>query len=143
LVDFLVIWYVLQPFGIFYVHLVHFLVIWYLFWLFGIFHPFWYIVAKNLATLVQGTRVLREFQRRKQQRQRWQEQRSHGDGRAAGKKSSRSRTRPPTQSSGEENSARCDQKFCEKTDQFCQKWSLKILSTEEISDQNMVIKIKK
>jgi hypothetical protein len=50
LVYFTAIWYILQPFGIFYSQLVYFTAIWYIFWLFGIFSGYvvyflviWYI----------------------------------------------------------------------------------------------------
>jgi hypothetical protein len=52
LVYFIALWFVLQPFGIYYCCLVYFIVVWYIFGSFGIFSLFWCIVkTKNLATL--------------------------------------------------------------------------------------------
>jgi hypothetical protein len=52
LVYFMSIWYILQPFGIFYSRLVYFTAVWYIFWLFGIFFPVLVCCSKkNLATL--------------------------------------------------------------------------------------------
>jgi hypothetical protein len=55
LVYFMSIWYILWPFGIFYGHLVYFMAIWYILWLFGIFSgylvylfPFRYVVSRKI-----------------------------------------------------------------------------------------------
>jgi hypothetical protein len=50
LVYFTAIWSILRPFGLFYGHLIYFMAIWHIMW--QNFHPFWYIVTKNLATLM-------------------------------------------------------------------------------------------
>jgi hypothetical protein len=45
----------LSPLGVFYLNLVYFVIIWY------IFPPFWYIVSKNLATLVEKHKLKKEM----------------------------------------------------------------------------------
>jgi hypothetical protein len=77
---FVVIWYILWPFGIFYAHLVYFMAIWYILWPFGIFFPFWYVVPRKIwqacnscslvskktveGTICDGKCFLRKHQRR-------------------------------------------------------------------------------
>jgi hypothetical protein len=44
-------WYILCPFGIFYVHLVYFTTLWYFLFPFGLFGPFWYVEQRRFQPL--------------------------------------------------------------------------------------------
>jgi hypothetical protein len=46
--NFMAIWNILWPFGIFCGHLVYFVTIWYISRAFGTFSPFWYVIPRKI-----------------------------------------------------------------------------------------------